>query len=214
MPELYKNKYKTTSMRLQDWDYGSEAMYFVTICTKNRKWYFGDIMDPVETQSIVSPLDLPPQYQNQKLTTIGEIAYQEWFKTPELRPDMKITLGEFIVMPNHIHGIVQIGRKVDGKDGSITGTGGDVMHHISTDHISTYTKTKKNKFGPQSKNLASIIRGYKSAVTTYARKQNIDFQWQSLYYESIIRTDASLERISNYIRNNPLKWQMDKYNNL
>lgn len=121
------------------------------------------------------------------MTEIGIIAQREWFKTPEIRPDMNISLGEFVVMPNHIHGIIHIG--------------GDGMHRTSTNP----------KFGPQSKNLGSIIRGYKSAVTTYARKLNLEFQWQPLYYEHIIRTDSSLARISQYIQNNPLKWLKDKY---
>ena len=195
MAELFRNKYRTTSTRLQNWDYSSPATYFITICTKNRKHYFGEIIITDEgmkynvvvgTQCIAS---LQP-------TEIGNIAKQEWFKTPEIRPDMNITLGEFVVMPNHIHGILQIG--IYNGDGY-----NDAKHHVPTSIPA---------FGPQSKNLASVIRGYKSAVSTYARKQNIDFQWQSLYYESIVRTDASLNRISHYIKNNPIKWQQDKYN--
>jgi putative transposase len=67
------------------------------------------------------------------------------------------------------------------------------------------------KYGPQSKNLASIIRGYKSAVTTFARKNNIDFEWQSLYYDHVIRTTDAYNKISHYIINNPSKWHHDKF---
>ena len=92
MAELFRNKYRTTSTRLQNWDYSSPATYFITICTKNHKNYFGTITNTsIQT------------------TEIGNIAKQEWFKTSEIRPDMNITLGEFVVMPNHIHGILQIG---------------------------------------------------------------------------------------------------------
>ncbi|MCZ8217063.1 MAG: hypothetical protein O9262_12525, partial [Cyclobacteriaceae bacterium] len=76
--------------------------------------------------------------------------------------------------------------------------------------VSTITKNK-NKFGPQSKNLASILRGYKSAVTTYARKNNIEFDWQSLFYDHIIRSAEAYHRISNYIKSNPAKWVEDRF---
>ena len=73
--------------------------------------------------------------------------------------------------------------------------------------------TNANQFGPQSKNLASIIRGFKSAVTTYARKNGIiDFAWQPRFHDHIIRDAASFERIQNYIANNPSNWKEDKFN--
>lgn len=166
--DLFQNKYRVSSARLQSWNYGSQGMYFVTICTGNREHYFGEIVESVETRCIAS---LRP-------TEIGKIAELEWVKTLELRPDMNIELGEFIVMPNHFHGI---------DDAS------------------------ENQFGPQSKNLASILRGYKSAVTTYARKNNIPFVWQPRFHDHIIRSDDAFKRISNYIVNNPASWQKDKF---
>lgn len=63
-----------------------------------------------------------------------------------------------------------------------------------------------NKFGPQSRNLASIIRGYKIGVTKYVRNQHLQFKWQRLYHEHVIRDVEELERIREYISNNPLVW--------
>jgi putative transposase len=83
----------------------------------------------------------------------------------------------------------------------------DAMHRVSTADI----HTPKNQFAPQSKNLASIIRGFKSAVTMQARQLNPDFAWQSRFHDHIIRDAASFERISNYIINNPLNWDKDKF---
>lgn len=80
----YKNKYRIPSARLKHWNYANEALYFVTICTKNRVNYFGTIAG-------VQP-ELQP-------TEIGKIAHLEWYKSPALRPDMNLALGEFIVMP-------------------------------------------------------------------------------------------------------------------
>lgn len=99
MTELFNNKYRIPSARLQHWNYANEGMYFITICTKNRKNYFGEIVS-AETRCLAS---LQP-------TEIGQIAHSEWYKTIELRPDSNLELGEFVVMPNHIHGIIIIGK--------------------------------------------------------------------------------------------------------
>jgi REP element-mobilizing transposase RayT len=187
MNDLFQNKYRISSARLQSWNYANAGMYFITICTKNRECYFGGM---VEAQCIAS---LPPTLQP---TEIGKIAETEWFKTLELRPDMNLELGEFIVMPNHIHGIILIGENEYNSRR-------DAMHGVSTEY--------KNQFAPQSKNIASIIRGYKSAVTIYARKNNIEFDWQSRFHDRIIRSMDDYAKISNYIINNPAKWLDDKF---
>ncbi len=81
------------------------------------------------------------------------------------------------------------------------------MHCIPTDE----TNKTANKFGPQSKNLASIIRGFKSSVTKNARFIHAYFEWQSRFHDHIIRNAESFERIQNYIANNPKKWNTDKF---
>lgn len=192
MTELFNNKYRIPSARLQHWNYANEGMYFITICTKNRKNYFGEIVS-AETRCLAS---LQP-------TEIGQIAHSEWYKTIELRPDSNLELGEFVVMPNHIHGIIIIGKN---EYNMHQDQDTDAMHRVSVN------KTKyKNQFAPQSKNLASIIRGYKSAVTTYARKNGIMFDWQPRFHDHIIRSMDEYHRISNYILNNPTKWYKDKF---
>ncbi len=192
MADLFQNKYRISSTRLQSWNYGNAGMYIITICTKNRECYFGEI-------TIVRGRDAMHGVSTMNPTEIGKIAYDEWFKTPELRPDMNIELGEFVVMPNHIHGIILIGDNAYNQDNDRR----DAMHGVSTEY--------KNQFAPQSKNIASIIRGYKSAVTTYARKNNIPFDWQSRFHDHIIRSKDDHLKISNYIINNPAKWVDDKF---
>lgn len=202
MSDKYRNKYRIPSARLQNWDYGSNAMYFVTICTKNREHYFCNFLD-----------------RKMILTDIGEIVESEWIKTPGIRPDMNLRLGEFVVMPNHFHAIITIGENEfntqRGDDRR------DAMHCVSADQTdqtdqtnqTNQTHDNKNKFGPQSKNLASIIRGFKSAVTVNARKIHADFAWQPRFHDHIIRNDESFHRISNYILTNPSKWVDDKFYN-
>ena len=82
------------------------------------------------------------------------------------------------------------------------------MHRVSTE-MTGEMEIVTNKFGLQSKNLASIIRGYKSAVTTYARKNNLQFAWQPLFHDHIIRDAIESKKIQKYIANNPKNWKDD-----
>ncbi len=201
MPEKFLNKYRIPSARLKNWDYGSNAMYFVTICTQNRECFFGDVVDG-----------------KMELSETGKMVETEWLKTFELRPDMNLGMEEFVVMPNHFHAIIIIGenqyntKNIGGVVGGAVGgaVGRDAMHRVSTTTTTT-TDNVKNQFGPQSKNLASIIRGFKSAVTINARKINAGFAWQPRFHDHIIRNDKSFQRISNYIINNPAKWTKDQF---
>ncbi len=211
----FQNKYRGQTTRLANWDYAWVATYFVTICTKYRIHYFGEIKDG-----------------KMELSEIGKIAENEWLKTFEMRPDMNLKRGEFVIMPNHIHIIIGIGeneynqKPYQNKDGG----GGswddrddswDTMHCVPTSDpkiptsdpkIPIAPSLPKNQFGPQSKNLASIIRGFKIGVTKNARMINPDFEWQARFYDHIIRNNESYWRITNYIINNPKKWEEDNFN--
>lgn len=178
--DKFQNKYRIPSARLQNWNYGIPGLYFTTVCTKNREHYFGEITNG-----------------EMSLNELRYFVQSEWIKSPGIRPDMNLGLGEFVVMPNHFHGIIIIGEnKFNGRD---------AMHGVST------TITPANKFGPQSKNLGSIMRGFKSSVTTHSKKLNVDFGWQARFHDHIIRNHNEFVRISNYILNNPRNWKEDKF---
>jgi putative transposase len=176
MSEKYQQKYRSDSTRLKHWDYGAIGAYFVTICTKDRETYFGEIIDG-----------------EMRCSEIGKIVEIQWLKNPSVRPDMNLQLGEYVVMPDHFHGILMIGENEFNRDKR---------------HATAYPG---NKFGPQSKNLASIIRGFKSAVTTNARLIHAGFEWQSNYYEHIIRDAQSFEKISHYIATNIKNWKGNNF---
>jgi len=177
---------------------------------------------------------------------IGKIVSTEWLRTPATRPDMNLTLGAYIVMPNHFHGILIIGRnqynvqdQADGDhciaakgrdadpkvralgDDDVRGPalgGRDTMHRVSTSHPQnqplsgpTNTPPPKNQFGPQRKNVSSIIRGFKSVVTKQARQTTPLFQWQARFHDHIIRDPKSYNRITQYILNNPEHWEEDRF---
>ena len=143
---LFDNKYRIETTRLKDWDYGSNAAYFITICTKNKEHFFGEIQD-----------------DEMILNNFGLIVKQEWLQTPIIRPDMNLTLDEFVVMPNHFHGIICIGENEFN-----TTYDRDGMHPVSTEW-------KINQFGPQSKNLGATIGGFKSSVTKQIKKNRRRF---------------------------------------
>lgn len=188
----FNNKYRIPSARWADWDYGAEGAYFITICTAQREHYFGNIENGVMHYS-----------------ELGEIAVKEWKKSTALRPDMELDMDCFQVMPNHIHGIVVIGVDCrDGVDCKDAMHCRDAMHGVSTGENCIST------FGPQRKNLASIVRGFKSAVTMQARKLNLPFDWQARYHDRVIRDDDEFRRITAYIEQNPQNWEKDEMNNL
>ena len=180
----YKNKYRIKSTRFRNWDYGWNASYFVTICTYNREHYFGKIINSL-----------------MQLSEIGYLADKYWCEIPEHFPFVE--LGKFVIMPNHIHGIVVINKPNDGRF--------DVVETQNFTSLQSQI-TSKNKFGPQSKNLASIIRGYKIGVTKNAHKIPLNFKWKSRFYDHIIRNDKSYKSIAEYIKSNPKNWNEDKLN--
>jgi len=167
------------SIRLPGYDYGQAGLYFITICTKNRQNFFGEI-------------------KNQKLhlNSVGNIVFHEWYKTAEIRHN--IILDAFQIMPNHIHGIIIISKNNENSSFSSTKLNRKFSH----------------KFGPQHNNLFTIIGGFKSAVKVKANKnQNeIFFEWQSRFFDRIIRNKDELYRIRNYILDNPKNWKKDQNN--
>ena len=182
MPDRYKQRYRISSARLQGYDYGQNGAYFVTICTKDRIHYFGEIIGScVETQNLAS---LQP-------THIGQIANEYWQKIPEHFPF--VILDEFQIMPNHVHGIIVIDSK-------------------ETQNIASLQEGYKNKFGPQSGNLSSVIRGYKAAIKSFVTTNHCEFGWQPRFHDRIIRNDDEMNRIRKYIIENPDNWARDRDN--
>jgi len=211
MTDLFKNKYRIPSARLQTWDYTDNGLYFITICTGNREYFFGDV---VETPRCIgaSPTDIH-KYQMQ-LNDLGKIVELEWLKSPAIRPDMNLELAEYIVMPNHFHGILFIGDNQFNTEKYYNDSVREAIHCIATtcnENDFYRHNDQKNKFGPQSKNLAAVIRGFKSAVTTYARKNNITFDWQARFHDHIITSNNEYLKIAEYIINNPKNWREDKF---
>lgn len=152
-------KHHRRSIRLKGYDYSQAGAYFVTICTQNRACLFGEVVGG----------DL-------RLNDAGTIARQCWLEIPIHFPNTE--LDEFVIMPNHVHGIIVLVE-------------------------------------PPTRSIPTIIGSFKSATTKRINEYRSTPGtpvWQRSYYEHVIRDDESLNRIQKYIRNNPVKWTLDREN--
>ncbi len=191
--EKYKGKYRIPSARWAVWDYGSNAAYFVTICINDRSHGFGEITNG----EII-------------LTSLGQAAMDCWNEIPIRFPF--VILDGFVVMPNHVHGIIIIDKP--NGDPVETQNIASLPQHTAPSQTQTQNVASlqpRNRFGPQSQNLASIVRGYKIGVTKYARQNDIPFVWQTRYHDHVIRNADEYTRIIKYIDENPEKWPDDVF---
>ena len=216
MNKKFKNKYRIPSNRMPGWDYAGDGMYFITLVIQYRHCIFGKI----ENQQMV-------------LNDWGEIACREWMKSFEIRDEL--SLDAFVLMPNHLHAIVVIDKSVNGDTMGYDGVmmNGDMRHvrHVETHGRASLQSTEHSQpphLHRKPKSLSSFIAGYKSAVTIqinnfidqspdrilfpdlgkFNRKNHL---WQPNYNDHIIRNEIEYHRITNYIKNNPAKWQDDKF---
>lgn len=177
------------SIRLRGFDYASENGYFVTLVTQARANLFGEI-----------------RKGEMALNELGTIAVEEWFKTKELRPYVELLEDEFVVMPNHIHGIIWIVDTV--------GAYCNTPLQMNT-NLPQRMDNESSEFRSPSIGLGAIIRGYKSAVTkriNILRGTPAEPVFQRNYYEHIIGTEREYDRIAEYIVNNPINWCLDDEN--
>jgi putative transposase len=174
------------SIRLRHFDYTSAGAYAVTICTLGRASLFGEIKDG-----------------EMRLNSAGEIAKREWSRSAEMRRE--ITLDEFVIMPNHMHGIIWIEHIDDRRDGKALPR---AAHEGGRPPDAPTSR-------PASHSLGALINGYKAAVTRQLAKAGLvsgASPWQRNYYEHVIRNDHDLDRIRHYIRDNPACWALDHEN--
>lgn len=201
MSNYNPKKHHRKSIRLSGYDYSQAGLYFVTICCQDKICRFGH----VENGTMV-------------LNEYGQIAHDEWVKTAQIRPNVQ--LHEFVVMPNHIHGIIQL---LDIRRlGELHSPNHNELHSLDDNWGVCKTPLRDNNWGVcktplrgPSQTIGAIVRGYKSSVTKQinllcAGDAPIKL-WQRNYYEHIIRNEQSYQRISEYIINNPAKWEGDKF---
>lgn len=180
MKHMYDpEKHHRRSIRLKEYDYSRAGAYFVTVCIKNKVQLLGEII-----------------HREMLLSKIGKVAEKCWNEIPIHYP--RVQLDKYIVMPNHIHGIIRI----------IDDVGAEDFQPLQQ------TQSKINQFQKIiPKSLGSIIRGFKIGITKWCNQCKYErFAWQRNYHEHIIRNEEELNRIREYIVNNPLRWQYDREN--
>lgn len=193
-------KHARRSIRLKGWDYSQPSWYYVTIVVKERRCDFGRVVN-----------------ESVALSELGSAADACWTQIPEHHEG--VGLDEYVVMPNHMHGIVIINEKPRGDIHCRHVAGKDVQLNVLTnadvptdDHPSNI-RDKRHSISPVKGSLSVIIRTFKAAVTTWARSNgHPEFAWQGRFHDHIIRDEDDLYRIRTYIRNNPLKWALDEEN--
>lgn len=159
------------SVRLKEYDYSQAGFYFITLCTQNHIHLFGEIND-----------------DKMLLNNSGLLIKEEWERTSKIREN--VILGEYVIMPNHFHAIVQIEHSMLAKTDS------------------------SQKLKSTSQTIGSIIRGFKGATIKFFKTDLIQEPtiWQRNYWEHIIRTEIEYNKITNYIIENPERWDKDKLN--
>ena len=166
------------SVRLPHYDYGTSGAYFLTLCTHDKECLFGTVSDGI-----------------MHLSECGRIIEREWPRSAEIRKELEI--GDLVIMPNHLHGIV-------------------LIHELSRAHCraalpEVYHRGSRDR---ESRSISSFVAGFKSYTTKLVnelRKTPGARLWQPNFFEHIIRNDAQFSRACDYIRNNPMRWELDKY---
>ena len=165
------------SIRLPGYDYAQPGLYYVTLTLQDREPILGSVVD-VEMQ----------------LSTLGIIAQEEWLRTPRIRPEVR--LKEHVIMPDHLHGIIEISEERNG---------------VIRWGESLFAPSKATPFRSPSRTIGAIIRGFKGVSTkriNELRGTPGARVWQRNYYEHIVRDERDYRRIQEYILRNPLRWTL------
>lgn len=165
------------SVRLRGYDYSQAGAYFITICAQKRHCLFGRI---TEGEMV--------------LNDAGRMVADCWLQIPHYFPNVE--LDEWVVMPNHIHGIVVIVR----------------ANNHSPVQLNNDSPPPANPPNPSgtARTIGSMVRGFKIGVTTWYRQRSVPSKiWQRNYWDHIIRNESELNRIRQYILDNPMQWERD-----
>jgi REP element-mobilizing transposase RayT len=167
------------SLRLKRFDYSRPGAYFVTVCVQGRTCLFGEISG-----------------EKMRSNDAGALVRAVWKGLPQRFPN--VALDEFVVMPNHVHGVVWIAPD----------------SHVGAPFMApSVMKGEMPGAMNRAPTLGQIVRAFKAVSTRQIRQScNATFEWQRNYYEHIIRDERELNLIREYITNNPLQWEMDREN--
>jgi putative transposase len=189
---LFKNRYQTESNRLKNWDYSSEAIYFITLVAQNRECIFGAIDD-----------------NKMILNDNGKIIETELLKSITIRE--RWFFHNWVIMPNHIHLLVEIISSSDVETHCSASLPSVSLQLESESH----SESKPQKLSRKPNSISSFVAIFKSVTTKQINvimNYNANTIWQSNYHDHIVRNYNSFDTIYHYIKNNPKNWNTDSIN--
>jgi putative transposase len=199
---LEPEEHHRRSIRLKGYDYSVAGGYYATVVAFRRECLFGEIVN-----------------REMRLNALGRIVREEWFRSAEIRKEIRIEEDEFIVMPNHIHGIIwiyDVGADGVRPDGGVRPDTGQSIIKPTRFNARGVSHARGASLAPLQRpprSLGSFIAGFKASVTSRANRElNSANIWQRNYYEHIIRNQPDHERIAGYILANPSNWNADDEN--
>lgn len=171
--DLMSKRGSRRSIRLDGYDYSQTGAYFITIYTHQRKPILGTIRDGQVVLSV-----------------LGEIVEEEWLRTERLRSE--VSLDEYVIMPNHLHAIIQFAHGTSGAE-----------------HVGAHRDAPLQR---PALSLGSVVANFKGLATWRVRESSPEGGriWQRNYYEGVVRGPRSLARLRTYVRQNPLNWELDR----
>jgi len=169
----HRHQFRRRPIRLPEYDYTQAGAYFITLCTYKRKFLFGNVVD-----------------SEMRLNQAGQLVLAEWLALPRHYPH--VSLDVFVVMPNHVHGIVILLHPQDVRTTAGAGSISIRMHGLSE--------------------IVRALKTFSARRINASRSTSGTPLWQRGYYEHIIRTEESLNRIREYVVNNPIQWEYDREN--
>ncbi len=190
------SRHNRRSIRLKGYDYTQPGMYFITVCTYDFSEMFGIVRDGVVV-----------------LNEWGKIVERCWFEIP--KHFRHVQLDEFVIMPNHIHGILMIVDDTRWGNACVAPTGDTTVDATTGACVAPTGNTGHGadvRVGPMPKSVGVMVGSFKSAISKFINRRcgtSGAGIWQRNYYERIVRSDVELRRIREYIVNNPLKWHSD-----
>ncbi len=185
MRAKFQNKYRISTTRKSSWDYRWAGSYLITICTRNRQPFFGNI-----------------EAGKMHLLPAGILAHVFWYEMQSRNKN--ISLGPFIVMPDHIHGILILENEPsDGGD-----VGEETRHALSLQDGAAKTQRQMRYQNPGAKSVSTLVGAYKSAVTKHANRLELPHGWQPRFHDQLIRDQRHFDNASNYVRTNVSRWKL------
>ncbi|RXK47528.1 transposase [Aquirufa rosea] len=205
-PRKFRNKYRVDSTRKPNWDYRRPGAYYITLVTKNRVRFFGSIVKR------------KPNSENEmRLSELGKLAEKFWQEIPLHFPFVE--LGNFVIMPDHMHGMLIIKSIPEINLNTISPreleTSPDLLVNDRKFEVNNDSNLRANantirekmaSISPKYGSISTVVRSFKSAVSKFAHRINPDFKWHTNYHDYVVLTKNVYQNMQRYTLNNPKNW--------